>query len=170
MKAHVPIVCRTGHVQPKEACNSPVRDGPPVASVRRRLVGWAKRALLALAIAGSAALIVAAALVRRVAANLPSTAELRNYRPPASDAHPRARWDATWRAFTERRTLVGFHDIPNQVKVAVLAAEDASFSEHGGLNYLGILRALAKNVGSGPGAAGGGDHHSAGRKERPALA
>jgi penicillin-binding protein 1A len=48
--------------------------------------------------------------------------------------------------FTERRTVVKFADIPNHVKLAFLAAEDANFYQHEGLNYLGMLRALAANL------------------------
>lgn len=51
--------------------------------------------------------------------------------------------------FTERRTVVRFGDIPNHVKLAFLAAEDAAFYQHEGLDYLGMLRALAVNLRSG---------------------
>src|SRR5215510_11723387 len=48
--------------------------------------------------------------------------------------------------FTERRTLVPFAEIPDNAKVSFLAAEDASLYEHQGLNYFGMLRALAVNL------------------------
>ncbi len=48
--------------------------------------------------------------------------------------------------FVERRTLVPIDEIPSRMKLAALAAEDASFYEHAGLNYLGMLRALLKDV------------------------
>src|SRR5262249_44836526 len=51
--------------------------------------------------------------------------------------------------FTERRTVVKFGDVPAHVKQAFLAAEDASFYQHEGLNCLGMLRALAVNLRSG---------------------
>ncbi|NBO90775.1 MAG: hypothetical protein EBV06_00420 [Planctomycetia bacterium] len=38
--------------------------------------------------------------------------------------------------------IVPVEEIPGHVKLAVLAAEDASFYEHEGLNYLGIARAF----------------------------
>lgn len=46
----------------------------------------------------------------------------------------------------ERRTLVHFKDIPDIMKKAVLAIEDDSFYEHGGVHYKGILRAALHNA------------------------
>ena len=51
--------------------------------------------------------------------------------------------------FTERRTVIPFSDVPDAAKLAFLAAEDASFYEHEGLNYLGMLRALVANLRAG---------------------
>lgn len=51
--------------------------------------------------------------------------------------------------FTERRTVVPLRTLPDHVKTAFLAAEDAGFFEHRGLNYLGLLRAIAHNLRSG---------------------
>jgi penicillin-binding protein 1A len=112
--------------------------------------------LVALALAVAAALVALAVVVHRLAAQLPSTAELRNYRPPQVTRVLARDGTTLGELFRERRTLVEFHDIPNAMRVAALAAEDASFSEHGGLNYMGILRALAKDVGSGARARQGG--------------
>jgi penicillin-binding protein 1A len=51
--------------------------------------------------------------------------------------------------FTERRTVIGLGEIPAHAKLAFLAAEDAHFYEHEGLNYLGMLRALIANLRAG---------------------
>ena len=48
-----------------------------------------------------------------------------------------------------------FADIPKHVKLAFLAAEDAHFYEHEGLNYFGMLRALLANVRAGRTVQGG---------------
>ncbi len=45
------------------------------------------------------------------------------------------------------------------MKLAVLAAEDAGFYEHAGLNYLGIFRALFKGRHHVPRPAGREHHH-----------
>jgi len=46
----------------------------------------------------------------------------------------------------ERRSIVAADDIPEVIKWAVLAAEDADFFEHGGLDYFGMARAMIKNL------------------------
>ncbi len=49
----------------------------------------------------------------------------------------------------ERRNLVRIKDIPDIMKKAVLAIEDDRFFEHGGVDYLGIVRAAVHNLGGG---------------------
>ncbi|VWX59382.1 Penicillin-insensitive transglycosylase / Penicillin-sensitive transpeptidase [Burkholderiales bacterium 8X] len=49
----------------------------------------------------------------------------------------------------ERRTLVPLASIPLQMRNAVLAAEDARFYEHGGVDMLGLARALVANLDGG---------------------
>ena len=47
----------------------------------------------------------------------------------------------------ERRNLTPFKDIPKVMKDAVLAIEDARFYQHGGVDYIGLLRASLANLG-----------------------
>ncbi|HEX8883043.1 MAG TPA: transglycosylase domain-containing protein, partial [Noviherbaspirillum sp.] len=49
----------------------------------------------------------------------------------------------------ERRNVVRFKEIPDVMKQAVLAIEDDRFYEHGGVDYLGILRAAVHNLSGG---------------------
>ena len=49
----------------------------------------------------------------------------------------------------ERRALVKIEDVPLLMKQAILAAEDDRFYEHGGVDYVGVLRAAASNFTSG---------------------
>lgn len=46
----------------------------------------------------------------------------------------------------EKRTVVPADEIPDLIKKAVLAAEDADFYGHDGLDYFGMARAMWKNV------------------------
>jgi penicillin-binding protein 1A len=57
--------------------------------------------------------------------------------------------------FTERRTVVKMEQIADVAKLSFLAAEDASFYEHEGLNYLGIARAMVANLRAGHTVQGG---------------
>jgi penicillin-binding protein 1A len=46
----------------------------------------------------------------------------------------------------ERRNLVHIKDVPDVMKKAVLAIEDDRFYEHGGVDYIGIIRAALHNL------------------------
>ena len=49
----------------------------------------------------------------------------------------------------ERRALVKIGEVPDLMKKAILAAEDERFYEHGGVDYIGILRAAYSDLTSG---------------------
>ena len=80
--------------------------------------------------------------MRHFEEGLPSITDLRGNYHPSQVTRVLAR-DGSVLAelFTERRTVVPIASLPPHVKLAVLAAEDAGFYEHEGLNYCGILRA-----------------------------
>ncbi|HEV8246083.1 MAG TPA: transglycosylase domain-containing protein [Polyangiaceae bacterium] len=88
--------------------------------------------------------------VRHYESKLPAVDQLgKNYDPPQV-TRVLAR-DGTLLAsiYSERRTVIPFADIPRHVKLCFLAAEDASFYEHEGLDYFGMLRALWANLRAG---------------------
>jgi len=49
----------------------------------------------------------------------------------------------------ERRALIKIAEVPELMKQAILAAEDERFYEHGGVDYIGVLRAALSNFTSG---------------------
>ncbi len=49
----------------------------------------------------------------------------------------------------ERRALVKITDVPDAMKNAILAAEDDRFYQHGGVDYMGVLRAALSNFTAG---------------------
>ncbi len=49
----------------------------------------------------------------------------------------------------ERRSFVAIKDVPPVMKNAILSAEDERFYQHGGVDSLGLLRAVVMNVASG---------------------
>jgi penicillin-binding protein 1A len=116
------------------------------ARVRAGLWRWTKRlALLALGmlLAGTFA---AWLLVRHFEADLPSVEELKTYKAPQVTRVLARDGTVLAELFTERRTVVPIAALPPHVKLAVLAAEDAGFYEHEGLNYWGIARAFLVNL------------------------
>ncbi len=124
-----------------------VAETPPgrPSGARRKLWRWL-RVLVALGVVvGAVGAIAALFVVRHFEEGLPSITDLRGNYHPSQVTRVLAR-DGSVLAelFTERRTVVPIASLPPHVKLAVLAAEDAGFYEHEGLNYFGILRAFAQ--------------------------
>ncbi|WP_269504357.1 penicillin-binding protein 1A [Burkholderia sp. IMCC1007] len=103
-----------------------------------RIMLWFIGLIATLAVVG--ALIVGYALVV-MAPQLPSLDALTNYQPKVPLRVFSADHVLIGEFGEERRSLVRFQDIPDVMKKAVLAIEDYRFYEHGGVDFLGILRA-----------------------------
>ncbi|GLU31788.1 penicillin-binding protein 1A [Trinickia caryophylli] len=86
------------------------------------------------------ALVVGYALIV-MAPQLPSLDVLTDYRPKVPLRVYTADHVLIGEFGEERRSLVRFADIPDVMKKAVLAIEDYRFYEHGGVDFIGILRA-----------------------------
>jgi penicillin-binding protein 1A len=111
-----------------------------------RALVWARRLA---AVAGVSGAVLAVGLffaVRHYEAGLPSVGELENYQAPQVTRVLARDGTILAEVFTQRRTVVPIASIPPNVKLAVLAAEDAGFYEHEGLNYWGIARATLVNL------------------------
>jgi penicillin-binding protein 1A len=79
--------------------------------------------------------------------NLPDVSELSHYRPKLPLRIFTSEGALMAEFGEERRNLTPINDIPKAMKDAVLAIEDARFYEHGGVDYLGVLRAALANLG-----------------------
>lgn len=111
---------------------------------------WTKRGLVVLAAMGVLALVALVLVIRHYESQLPSVPDLKSQYHPAQVTRVLAKdGSALAELFTQRRTVVKIDTLPAHVKLAVLAAEDANFYEHEGLNYLGIARAMLVNLRSG---------------------
>jgi penicillin-binding protein 1A len=78
------------------------------------------------------------------ARELPSVEELKTFRPPQGSKVTCRDGSVCGEYFVERRTWVELSSLPPHVKNAFLAAEDADFYKHEGLDYLGMARAFVK--------------------------
>jgi penicillin-binding protein 1A len=78
--------------------------------------------------------------------DLPSLDSLSDYHPKEISRVYSDDGELIAQFYEERRTVVPYEKIPKPLIKAFLAAEDANFYEHEGLNYLGILRAVVKGV------------------------
>ncbi|HYQ17164.1 MAG TPA: transglycosylase domain-containing protein, partial [Polyangiaceae bacterium] len=109
-----------------------------------KLLKWLGWTTLIACLLGAASVVL---VVRHYERKLPTLDKVRKGYEPPQVTRVLSRDGAVLASlFTERRTVVKFADIPNHVKLAFLAAEDASFYQHEGLNYLGMLRALFANL------------------------
>jgi penicillin-binding protein 1A len=127
-----------------EGPRSGARDG------RRSRVRWerAVAGLFALALAlGLLGLGGVAGMFVYYGRGLPTVHDLRTQWRPSQTTRVFAR-DGTVLAelFIERRTVVPIEQIPRNLVMAVMAAEDADFYRHRGLDYPGMLRALWVNI------------------------
>ena len=78
---------------------------------------------------------------------LPDISDLSDYRPKLSMRVYSVEGTVIGEFGEERRNLTPFKDIPKVMKDAVLAIEDARFYQHGGVDYIGLLRASIANLG-----------------------
>lgn len=81
--------------------------------------------------------------------NLPTIRTLDDYQPKQVTRVEAAGGEVIGELFTERRTYVPYEEIPEILVHAIISAEDASFFEHQGLDYMGILRAALANLRAG---------------------
>ncbi len=135
----------TGPVPPTAAADAaPDRSAAPawLARVLRGLA-W----LFGLGLAALLALLALIALALAVAyPNLPEISSLADYRPKlplrvfTSDGVQLGEFGE------ERRNFVPIAQMPQVMKDAVLAAEDARFYQHGGVDYKGVARAALENL------------------------
>jgi len=79
--------------------------------------------------------------------NLPDISDLANYKPKLPLRVFTADGQLMGEFGEERRNLTPIEEIPQVMKDAVLSIEDNRFYDHGGVDYLGILRAGIANIG-----------------------
>lgn len=124
--------------------SSPVRTRPSwlrwLVRISLWITGLAAAAALGLALTIAVALSVAYP-------NLPDISDLADYRPKLPLRVYSAEGALLGEFGEERRNLTPIGEIPQVMKDAVLAIEDARFFQHGGVDYKGVLRAGLANLG-----------------------
>ena len=141
---------QTSYMPPKPTAT----ERPPADSQSRpannlwRLLGVFFTWAIGLSTAGllTILLLVGVALVMAYP-QLPDISDLADYRPKLSMRVFSVEGKVIGEFGEERRKLVPFKDIPVIVKQAVLSIEDARFYQHGGVDYIGLVRASLANVG-----------------------
>ena len=99
-------------------------------------------------VAGLLAIVLVVGVAMVVAyPNLPDITDLADYKPKLPLRIYTADDQLMGEFGEERRNLTPIKDIPDVMKNAVLSIEDSRFYQHGGVDYLGILRAGVANIG-----------------------
>ena len=128
---------------PPEA-RSPSAGVPPWLRMLLKAVAW----VVGLAVAGALSIVLVVAVALAVAyPNLPDISDLLDYRPKLPLRVYSADAVLIGEFGEERRSLTPIRNIPQVMKDAVLAIEDARFFSHGGVDYIGVIRAGLANVG-----------------------
>jgi len=108
-----------------------------------RVIVWA----FGLAVAGVLSVLILVGIAVAVAyPNVPEISGLTDYRPKLPMRIYAADGVLLGEFGEERRNFTPIAQMPKLLKDAVLAAEDARFYEHGGVDYKGIVRAALANL------------------------
>ena len=138
--------------KPRSAASSPSSAGNTPTPERHtglkpRLRRWSLWAL-GLVGGGIAAVFLLVALALALAyPNLPDISGLTDYRPKLPMRVLSTDGVLLGEFGEERRNYLPIQQIPKLMQEAVLAIEDARFYQHGGVDYLGVIRAGLANVG-----------------------
>lgn len=129
----------------------PADPSPSPPKKQRTITEWALRTLaivMGLGVAGLTSLLILVAITMALAyPNLPDISDLEDYHPKLPLRVFSAEGDLIGEFGEEHRTLTPIAEIPDVMKNAILAIEDARFFQHSGIDYIGMVRAALANVG-----------------------
>jgi penicillin-binding protein 1A len=114
--------------------------------VLKRWLLYTGSVILGLALVGA---LLGAFILALLYPTLPTLETLTDYQPKIPLRVVSAEGELLGEFGEERRAVVGIHDVPDVMKQAILAAEDERFYQHGGVDYLSVLRAAWTNLTSG---------------------
>ena len=145
------VGCTNSPPMPAKDTPSPEQQRPQERAPALTPTGWlVKIAFWTLGIMAAGLLsilmVVGVAMVMAYP-NLPDISDLADYKPKLPLRVYTADGQLMGEFGEERRNLTPIKDIPKVMKDAVLSIEDNRFYQHGGVDYLGILRAGIANIG-----------------------
>jgi penicillin-binding protein 1A len=134
------------HVEQKPA---PTKQSP--AEKPRR--GWARRLARAVVFVTLAGAVIGGLFAiggyLYYSRELPTIEALQAYQPPTVTMVFDNSGEILGEIYEQRRYVVELKSIPEHVQNAFIAAEDGNFWSHGGVDYMGIVRAMGRNLKSG---------------------
>jgi penicillin-binding protein 1A len=114
--------------------------------VLKRWLLYVGSVILGLALVG---MLLGALVLGLLYPTLPSLETLTDYQPKIPLRVLSAEGELLGEFGEERRSVVKIQEVPDVMKKAILAAEDERFYQHGGVDFLSVLRAAWTNLTSG---------------------
>jgi len=111
-----------------------------------RPMSWKKKLLWTLGGLAVVLFITAGVVVWILSKDLPPIEALRSYQPSLISRVYADDQRLLGQFYIEKRVLVPLNQMPKELFQSVIATEDSRFYEHGGLDFLGILRAFLTNL------------------------
>ena len=140
------VIDATDVTPPNDSLRPPAARWPGMPAWLRWLC-WLGLALLGLLLAATLSGLMLVGVALAVAyPNLPQISSLTDYRPKLPLRVFSADGVQLGEFGEERRNFMPIAQMPQVMKDAVLAAEDARFYQHGGVDYKGVLRAALENL------------------------
>ena len=90
--------------------------------------------------------VAAGVLLQMFNADLPDYDRLAKYEPPVMTRIHAANGELVAEHARQRRLYLPIQAVPDLIKASFLSAEDKNFYEHGGVDVVGIIRAVAVNL------------------------
>jgi penicillin-binding protein 1A len=106
-------------------------------------IPW-RKILIGLGIAAAAGVLAVIIFLIAALQGLPSLEDLQDYQPPVTSRVHAGDGALVAEFAREQRVFVPIEQIPDHVKNAFIAVEDARFFEHSGIDYQGLARAVLR--------------------------
>lgn len=123
--------------------NPPTEDSKPKKSTKR---SWLKWIAAGIGLSGLLGTGVVAGTFYHFQQEVPSVEELRDYEPPTVTTLFDRNGEVLAELYKKRRYVRQYEDFPEHLIQSFMAAEDANFFKHGGIDYIGIARAVIRNA------------------------
>ena len=121
----------------------------PVRAPKKRK-SWGRRVFLTatalLALGTVAAAVVLGLGYQYFATDLPTTEALQTYQPPTVTEVYDHKGVLMGEIYEQRRYVLPLDEIPEHMQNAFIAAEDAGFWNHAGIDYIGLVRAVLNEL------------------------
>ena len=125
---------------------APPSETAPKAAAHPWIWGHIQLSLFLLAISGFLTIGIIASLYLLAALNLPDVSSMADYQPHAASLIFDKDGETIGWSFTENRQLADLDEIPKLLINAFVAAEDARFFQHQGVDAWSIVRAFVHNI------------------------